>query len=75
MLLEFEPDSNSIGGRARLWVASAKCEGELDRLVRERMPETSLPPKLRIDRQSVAADVRVWADALRGSPDLFTRAG
>jgi hypothetical protein len=71
VLLEFEPDSNWIGGSARLSGESAKFEGELDRLVRERMPETALPPKLPLDRESVAANVRMWAEALRGSPDLF----
>jgi len=71
VLLDFEPDSNWIGGRARLSAEGAKFEGELDHLVRERMPETALPPKLPLDRESVAANVRVWAEALRGSPYLF----
>ncbi len=71
VLLEFEPDSNWIGGGARLSGESATFEGELDRLVRERMPDKVLPPKLPLDRENIAANLSVWAAALRDSPDLF----
>jgi hypothetical protein len=69
--LEFEPDSNWIGGGARLSGQGGKFEGELDRLVLERMPEGGLPPKLPLDRENITANLSVWAEALRNSPDLF----
>jgi hypothetical protein len=75
VVLHFMPD-NYPGGR---WIAAEASlrgtgsvfEGDLDRLVRERAPEQPLPPSVPLDQETIAANVRTWAEALRSATDLF----
>ena len=67
--LEFEPDSNWIGGKARLTGDSGTFDGDLDALVREQLPATPLPSVATLDRETIAAHVTLWAAALRAATD------
>jgi hypothetical protein len=73
--IEFAPD-NYPGGRwlyggASLRGANVEFDGDLDRLSRERQPGIPLPASAPLDRPTVAANVRFWADLLRSATDLF----
>jgi len=74
VVVQFAPDN--YPGKwfytdARLRGRTATFEGDLDRLLRERMPDRPLPPSAPLDRAMIAANVRAWADALRTATDLF----
>lgn len=74
VVLEFFPDNYPnwwIGAEARLSRDAATFEGQLDRLVHERMPDTPDAPLAPLDHETIAANVRRWAAALRGAVDLI----
>jgi hypothetical protein len=75
VVVEFAPDNYPDGkwifARAALHGPRATFEGELDRLVRERIPGTQPPQSASLDHSTIAANVRLWADVLKAATDLF----
>lgn len=70
ILLEFFPDGDQIHARASLEGGNESFSGELDRLAIERT-DFRLPRKLPLNRLTIAASVRFWAEVLRSVADEF----
>ena len=75
VILEFAPDNfpqgEWISGSANLRGDRAAFRGQLDVLLRERQPGTPPPSSATLDRPTIAASVRAWAECLRSASDLF----
>jgi hypothetical protein len=65
------PDGRWIWGSADLRSDHGAFCGDLDRLVRERHRDTTLPSTSSLDRRAIEASVRAWAETLRAATDLF----
>jgi hypothetical protein len=70
ILLAFFPDGDQISARASLEGGKESFSGELDRLAIERT-DFRLPRKLPLNRLTIAANVRFWAEVLRSVADEF----
>ena len=64
------PDRPWIGAWADLH-GTRRFRGPLEKLARKRQPQVPLPSVESIDRETIDANLRFWADLLRATPDLF----